>query len=41
MVMVSDGVALLFLARIITRDVIRIYRNILERRNKEVTGPGS
>ena len=36
MVMVSDGVALVFLARIITRDVVRIYRNIQEKRNKKV-----
>ena len=38
MVMVSDGVALVFLARIITRDVIRVYRNIQEKRNKKMDG---
>ena len=38
MVMVSDGVALVFLARIITRDVIRVYRNIKEKRNKKMDG---
>ena len=36
MVMVSDGVALVFLARIITRDVIRVTRNVQEKRNKKV-----
>ena len=36
LVMVSDGVALVFLARIITRDVVRIYRNVQEKRNKKV-----
>ena len=38
MVMVSDGVALVFLARIITRDVTRIYRSVRDKRNEEVMG---
>ena len=38
MVMVSDGVALVFLARLVTRDVVRIYRNVQEKRDKKVMG---
>ena len=38
MVMVGDAVALVFLARLVTRDVVRIWRNLQEKRDKKVTG---
>ena len=38
MVMVSDALALVCLARIITRDVIRIIRSVRDKRNKEMAG---